>query len=199
MNNQLLGNSSHGLIFVISAPAGTGKTTLVNMLTHEFPAVVRSVSCTTRQPRPSEHEGKDYLFLSKEAFEAKIEQGDFLEHAQVFGDYYGTSQAFVKKQQALGKHVVLVIDTQGALQLQKQLKEAIFIFISPPSLVELKERLHKRKTENPQSIEERLAWARRELEMVSHYDYHIINDHLETAYTVLKSIFIAEEHKVRRK
>lgn len=198
MSNQLLGNQPQGLIFVISAPAGTGKTTLVQMLTREFHSVVRSVSCTTRAPRPGEHNGKDYFFLAKEAFEAKIKHGDFLEHAEVFGEYYGTSGEFVKAQQAKGKHVVLVIDTQGALQLKKKLKEAIFIFISPPSLKELEKRLHNRKTETPQLIEERLAWAARELELVHHYDYSVINDHLETAYTVLKSIFIAEEHKVRR-
>lgn len=198
MSNQLLGNTPHGLIFIISAPSGTGKTTLVHMLTKEFPSIVRSISCTTRNPRPGEHEGIDYFFIDKAAFKVKIDQGDFLEHAQVFGDDYGTSQEFVKSQQARGKHVVLVIDTQGALQLKKKLKDAIFIFISPPSLSELKERMNKRKTETPQLMEERLAWARHELEMVHHYDYHIINDHLETAYTVLKSIFIAEEHKVRR-
>ncbi|HEY5234842.1 MAG TPA: guanylate kinase [Rhabdochlamydiaceae bacterium] len=199
--SKLLGNLPQGLIFVISAPAGTGKTTLVNKLTDEFPCVVRNVSCTTRAPRPSEQEGKDYFFFDKKAFEDKIAKGDFLEHATVFGEYYGTSGEFIKKQTALGKHVVLVIDTQGALQLQKQFKgktPAIFIFISPPSLTELKERLLKRKTENTQLMEERLAWAKHELEMVHHYDYHIVNDHLDTAYNVLKSIFIAEEHKVRR-
>ena len=168
------------------------------MLKLEFHCAVRSISCTTRAPRPGEHDGKDYFFLTKEVFEAKITQGDFLEHAEVFGEYYGTSGEFVKAQQAKGKHVVLVIDTQGALQLKKKLKRAIFIFISPPSLKELDKRLHNRKTETPQLIEERLAWAARELELVHHYDYNVINDHLETAYTVLKSIFIAEEHKVRR-
>jgi guanylate kinase len=201
LSNQLLGNLPQGLIFVISAPAGTGKTTLVNRLTEEFPSVVRNVSCTTRAPRSGEHEGQDYFFLDQKAFEDKIARGGFIEHAKVFRDYYGTSGEFIKKQQAEGKHVVLVIDTQGALALQKYFKgkaPAIFIFISPPSLNELKERLKKRKTENPQSMEERLAWAKHELEMVHHYDYHIVNDHLDTAYAVLKSIFIAEEHKVRR-
>jgi guanylate kinase len=186
---------------VISAPAGTGKTTLVNRLTEEFPSVVRNVSCTTRAPRPGEHEGKDYFFLDQTAFKDKIARGGFIEHAKVFGDYYGTSGEFIKKQQAEGKHVVLVIDTQGALALQKHFKgktPPIFIFISPPSLHELKERLQKRNTENPRSMEERLAFAKNELEMVHHYDYHIVNDRLDTAYAVLKSIFIAEEHKVRR-
>lgn len=196
--SKLLGNLSQGLIFVISAPAGTGKTTLVDKLTREFPSVVRSVSCTTRAPRPSEQDGKDYFFFDKKTFEDKIAKGDFLEHATVFGEYYGTSDEFIKKQTALGKNVVLVIDTQGALQLQKKIKDAIFIFISPPTLSALKERLEKRQTENTQSMEERLSLAKHELEMVRHYDYNIVNDHLDTAYTVLKSIFIAEEHKVRR-
>jgi guanylate kinase len=196
--SKVLGHLPQGLIFVISAPAGTGKTTLVNKLTDEFPSVVRNVSCTTRAPRPGEQEGKDYFFFDKKAFEDKIAKDEFLEHATVFGEYYGTSGEFMKKQTAQGKHVVLVIDTQGALELQKKIKGAIFIFISPPSLAELKERLQKRKTENTQSMEARLKLAKHELEMVPHYDYHIVNDDLDTAYNVLKSIFIAEEHKVRR-
>ena len=195
--SKLLGNLPQGLIFVISAPAGTGKTTLVDKLTEEFPSVVRNISCTTRAPRPNEQDGKDYYFFDKKAFEDKIAKGDFLEHATVFGEYYGTSGEFIKKQTALGNNVVLVIDTQGALQLQKKIKDAIFIFISPPTLSALKERLQKRQTENTQSMEERLAFAKHELEMVNHYDYHIVNDSLDTAYNVLKSIFIAEEHKVR--
>lgn len=192
-----LGNLPHGLVFVVSAPAGTGKTTLVDMLTREFPSVVRSISCTTRAPRSGEQNKKDYFFLTKEEFDAKIQQGDFLEHAQVFGHDYGTSKEFVKTQTKAGKHVVLVIDTQGALLLKGKLP-AVFIFISPPSFNELKGRLNKRQTEQPESIEERLAWAHHELEKMHQYDYHIINDDLETAYTVLKSIFIAEEHKIRR-
>ena len=201
MNNQPLGNLPQGLIFVISAPAGTGKTTLVDKLTQEFPSVVRSISCTTRAPRPGEQDGRDYFFLDKKSFEAKIQKGDFLEHAKIFGHDYGTSKEFVQKKLQEGKHVVLVIDIQGALQLQKQLKgknSPVFIFISPPSLQELKERLHKRQTESTQSIEERLQTAKRELEMVHHYDYHIVNERLDIAYTVLKSILIAEEHKIRR-
>ncbi len=194
--SKVLGNLSHGLIFVVSAPAGTGKTTLVEMLTEEFSSIVRSVSYTTRSPRPGEENGKDYFFLTREAFEAKIQKNEFLEYAKVFGEYYGTSRAFVEKMQSQGKHVVLVIDTQGAMQLKEKIS-ATFIFITPPSLAILKERLMKRKTENKQLMEERLVWAGHELEMIDHYDYHIVNDNLEVAYTVLKSIFIAEEHRRR--
>src|SRR5689334_14980451 len=114
-----------GLIFVISAPAGTGKTTLVRMLIQEFSRVVESVSFTTRPPRPNEVARHDYHFISLEEFENKIEEGEFLEYAKVFGNFYGTSRKAVESEQAKGKHVILVIDTQGALQLMEKL-EAVF-------------------------------------------------------------------------
>jgi guanylate kinase len=189
-------SKGRGLLFVISAPAGTGKTTLVKMLTDEFPRVTRSVTCTTRKPRPGEINGQDYFFLTEEEFEKKLKTGDFLEHANVFGNHYGTSRSLVEKELKTGKHVILVIDTQGALQLKDKLN-AIFIFISPPSLEELKKRLYQRRTESPELIEKRILWARHELEMISHYDYHIINDDLSVAYKALKSILIAEEDRVR--
>jgi guanylate kinase len=197
MVQKLLGNLPKGFVFVLSAPAGTGKTTLVRMLSQEFPCVYESISCTTRHPRQREGDGKDYHFLSREKFEEKIRQGDFLEHAEVFGYHYGTSQAFVLKQQEMGKHVFLVIDTQGAMQLQKKQFAAVYIFLSPPSLEELKERLTKRQTESAEVIEKRLSWAKSEMAMVDNYDYHIINDSLNQAYMILRSIVIAEEHRVR--
>lgn len=196
---KLLGNSSKGLVFVLSAPAGTGKTTLVRMLSQEFSCIYESVSCTTRPPRSGEVEGEDYHFLSASAFKEKISQGDFLEYAEVFGYYYGTSRVLVEKQQNLGKHVFLVIDTQGALQLQSQKFVATTIFLSPPSVEELKERLLKRSTESLEVIEKRLSWAREELAVIDRYDYHIINEDLTQAYAVLRSIVIAEEHRVSKK
>jgi guanylate kinase len=189
-------NKKRGLLFVISAPAGTGKTTLVQMLTAEFPRVTRSVTCTTRKPRPGEKNGIDYFFLTEDEFQKKLKTGDFLEHANVFGNHYGTSRSLVEKELNAGKHVMLVIDTQGALQLKEKV-DAIFIFISPPSLEELKKRLYKRSTESAELIEKRVLWARHELEMISHYDYHIINDQLPVAFEALKSILIAEEDRVR--
>jgi guanylate kinase len=144
-------------------------------------------------------EGDDYHFLSAEGFKGKISQGDFLEYAEVFGYYYGTSKALVEKQQNLGKHVFLVIDTQGALQLQAQGFVATTIFLSPPSVQELKERLLKRSTESLEIIEKRLSWAKEELAVIDRYDYHIINDDLTQAYAVLRSIVIAEEHRVIKK
>ncbi len=198
MTEHLLGSLSKGLVFVLSAPAGTGKTTLVRMLRDEFPCVTESISCTTRAPRPAEAAGKDYHFLSKEAFERKIQEGDFLEYAQVFGSYYGTSKEYVIGQQAKGKHVMLVIDTQGAMQLKKQQFPAIFIFVSPPSLQELRERLLKRQADSMESVEQRLSWAEQEMALIPHYDYHIVNDDLQIAYGILRSILIAEEHKIGR-
>lgn len=183
-----------GLLFIVSAPAGTGKTTLVRMLLKEFPSVIESVSFTTRAPRAKEVSGKDYVFISQDEFEQKIEEGEFLEYAKVFGKYYGTSKKFVEEKQSQGKHVVLVIDTQGALQLKDKL-DAIFVFISPPSLKELKARLIKRKADTEASMETRLSWAEKEMALASKYDYHVVNDDLKVAYDVLRSILIAEEHK----
>jgi len=197
MTQKVLGNVSTGFVFVLSAPAGTGKTTLVRMLAQEFPCIYESISCTTRPPRPGEVDAKDYYFLSKEEFNDKIRKGDFLEYAEVFGYHYGTSQTHVLDQQKKGKHVFLVIDTQGAMQLRKKRFPAVYIFLSPPSLEELKERLIKRKTESAEAIEKRLSWAKAELEMIAHYDYHIVNDNLNNAYIVLRSIVIAEEHRVK--
>lgn len=197
MHGKLLGNLKEGLVFVLSAPAGTGKTTLVRMLKTEFPCVLESVSCTTRAPRHGEADGADYHFLTKKEFEERIKAGDFLEYAKVFDDYYGTSKAFVMREKEQGKHVFLVIDTQGAMQLKKKGFEATFIFLSPPSLQELRARLVKRKTESRESLEHRLSWAEKEMTLAPQYDYHIINENLNIAYEILRSIVIAEEHKNR--
>ena len=192
----VLGGLKKGLVFVISAPAGTGKTTLVRMLQKEFDCVDESISYTTRQPRPSEIAGRDYHFITVPEFEKRIGEGDFLEYAQVFGNYYGTSRKFVQEKQLKGNHVILVIDTQGAMQLMGFL-EAAFIFISPPSLEELQARLYTRKSETREVIEQRLSWAEKEMALAPRYDYHIVNDNLKTAYDVLRAIIIAEEHKNR--
>lgn len=196
MSTKILGGLKEGLVFVVSAPAGTGKTTLVRMLQKEFPCIVGSISYTTRNPRPGEQSGVDYFFVSEKEFKEKLKEGEFLEYATVFGHSYGTSRLFVETQQRLGKHVVLVIDTQGAIQLKGRF-EASFIFISPPSIQELRSRLYGRKTETDQVIEHRLSWAEKEMELARLYDYHIINENLEIAYEVLRSIIIAEEHRNR--
>jgi guanylate kinase len=192
--HKLLGGLKEGLIFVLSAPAGTGKTTLVRMLCDEFDCVQESVSFTTRSARANEVQGRDYFFISTAEFEKRIADNDFLEYAKVFGNYYGTSRSLVEQQIKMGKYVVLIIDTQGALQLMGRL-QAVFIFLIPPSMSELRRRLEDRKSDSPEVIEQRLSWAESEIAIANRYDYQIVNDHLKTAYEVLRSILIAEEHK----
>jgi guanylate kinase len=198
MKMKLLGGLDQGLVFVVSAPAGTGKTTLVRMLTDEFDCVVESVSYTTRKIRPNEIEGRDYHFISEEEFQKMASAGEFLESAQVFGNYYGTSQRAVHKWVKEGKHVVLVVDTQGAELLRPKLK-AVYIFIRPPNFEELKKRLHGRQSETHDSISTRLSWAEKEMEAAKGYDYQIVNENLKLTYEIFRSIFIAEEHRIRLK
>lgn len=185
-----------GRVFVVSAPAGTGKTTLVRMLTEEFSCIVENVSYTTRPIRSQEAEGRDYHFISSVEFAQKVKDQEFLEHASVFGYSYGTSKKDVEKQLAQGRHVVLVIDTQGAMELKKKMG-AVFIFIKPPNFEELEKRLCKRQSDSKEAIATRLAWANQEMLVAKHYDYLIVNENLETAYDVFRSIFIAEEHKLK--
>ncbi len=198
MHEQLVGALKKGIIFVISAPAGTGKTTLAQMLVDEFPSVTRSVSCTTRPRRANEIDGVDYHFLSKEAFAKKVEAREFLEHAEVFGNHYGTLKTHVEKKVNQGNHVLLIIDTQGALELQKRKYPAVYLFIQPPSMGELRVRLFNRKTEEKHHIEERLKQAEDELQCAMKYDYLITNDNLHRAFEILRSILISEEHKTER-
>lgn len=195
MTEKLLGNLKKGLAFIVSAPAGTGKTTLVNMLIKEFPCVVESISFTTRKCRPEEVPGVHYHFVTEEEFKRKIANNEFLEYVQLYGHYYGTAYHTLLELQQQGKHVILVIDTQGALQLKGKFP-AVFIFIKPPSLEKLRQRLTHRSTESAAVIEERLDWAKHEMKAAQEYDYCIVNDELTTSYQVLRSILIAEEHRV---
>ena len=191
---RLLGEGGEGLLFVVSAPAGTGKTTFVQRLVNEFSSLVASISYTTRQPREGEAPGVHYHFITVPEFEAKIAAADFLEYVKLYGTYYGTSLQWIREQQKKGKHVILVIDTQGALQLKDHFA-IVFIFIRPPSLESLRVRLSQRQTETAEMIEKRLTWAKIELEAAQQYDYQIINDDLDVAYEVFRSIFIAECHR----
>ena len=184
--------SSRGRLFVLSAPAGTGKTTLVSRLVKELPNLVQSISYTTRAPRHGEKDGVHYYFVTPEAFGARLAAGDFLEHVTLYGDSYGTSKSQVEALLAQGRGVILVIDTQGALKLKGKV-DAVFIFVSPPSMEELRERLEKRKSEGSKKIEERLAVAASEIEKREAYDYEIVNDHFDTAFQKLKQIVISEE------
>ena len=191
----MLSSTRKGIVFVVSAPAGTGKNTLVNRLLEEFPHIAESVSFTTRSPRPGEIDGKHYHFISQEQFDLRIAQKDFLEYVSLYGHSYGTSRSEVETLQKDGKHVMLVIDTQGALKL-KGVIDATYIFIVPPSMDALQQRLEARRTETPEAIQNRLSWAKKEMEAIDKYDYSLINDDMQTAYEALRSIVIAEEHRV---
>jgi guanylate kinase len=163
MPAPLIGNVERGLIFVLSAPAGTGKTTLVSMLTQEFSSVVASVSYTTRLPRPGEEEGVHYYFIDEAEFQQRQVAGEFLEHVKLYGNYYGTSKAWMENHLSKGRHVFLVIDTQGAMFLKDKM-DAVYIFVKPPSLEELGRRLLARQTEPREVVERRLLWAKQEME-----------------------------------
>lgn len=195
MSSKVLGNLKRGLVFILSGPTGTGKTTLMKMLNQEFPIVVQSISYTTRLPRPTETPGKDYHFVSLKEFQLMIEKDEFLEHVTLYDHHYGTSKKWVEERLKQGKHVIFVIDTQGGLQLKEQGYPATYIFLNPPSMDELRRRLSSRHTETNSMIDSRLEQVARELEQGKAYDYHITNDNLDVAYQVLKSIIIAVEHQ----
>lgn len=182
--------SSKGRLFVLSAPAGTGKTTLVNRLMEEVPRVVQSVSYTTRQPRPGEVEGIHYHFITKREFEERIAHGDFLEYVTLYGDYYGTALSEMEEKLKQGNRVFLVIDTQGAEKIRGKVS-ATYIFLSPPSLEILKERLVQRNTETKEKIAARLEVAKEELSKKDLYDVEIVNDQLEEAFQKLKTIVVS--------
>ncbi len=183
---------SRGNIYVVTAPSGAGKTTLVRALRATDHQVQLSVSFTTRSPRTGEVNGKDYNFVTREAFEAMIAAGSLLEHAEVFGNYYGTSQPWIESMLAQGQDILLEIDWQGAQQVRRLLPEAIGIFILPPSLTALEARLNGRGKDSAEVIARRLTAAKEEISHVDEFDYVIINDHFEEALRDLVSVVRAE-------
>jgi guanylate kinase len=187
-----------GIVYIISAPSGSGKTTLTNRLLSLVPGLEFSISYTTRKPRGSEQNGREYFFVTREEFEHMIAQGEFLEHANVFGDYYGTARRFLEQAWAKGKDLVLDIDVQGAGQVKQNMPEAVSIFILPPSREVLEKRLTSRsQAEHVTSTEiaRRLAEAAREIEKYPKYDYILINDQLEESIDQLRAIVLAERFK----
>jgi len=183
-------------IFVISAPSGSGKSTLVKRLLAADPGLIFSISYTTRQPRGQEKDGEDYHFVAREDFERMLGRGEFLEWAQVFGNYYGTHQGILEEAQAAGKDLVLDIDVQGARQLKGQIPEAVTVFILPPSRQILEQRLRARGEDREEVIERRLRDAAKEIENYKAYDYVLINRDLALSDAVLSAIVHAE--RVRR-
>ena len=190
---------SLGHLFVISAPSGAGKTTILRPILARIPAIGFSVSHTTRKPRPGEINGKDYFFVEVDQFFAMRQDGDFLEWAEVHGNYYGTSQRAVMTRLESGQDVILDIDVQGARQLQaRQDIAATFIFITPPSLAELERRLTGRQTETAETVALRLRNASQELQAASRYDYIVVNDDLEQAKAMLTAIILEKRAAARR-
>ncbi|MDD5773833.1 MAG: guanylate kinase [bacterium] len=184
-----------GMIIVISAPSGAGKTTLVELLRKDFPDIYRSVSCTTRSERKGEAHGKDYIFVSDEKFKKMVENNEFAEWAEVHGNMYGTPKAALEESLAKGKDVLLDIDVQGAEKIRELYPNALFIFIMPPSIETLRKRLLSRQTENKDSLEIRLKQAVNEMRYHSSYNYTIVNEDLKKAELELKSIIKKEKKK----
>ena len=177
-----------GSLFIVCAASGTGKTSLVKELLKADPGIKLSVSYTTRQPRPGDVDGREYHFISTQEFEDMLARGEFLESAQVHGNYYGTSQSWIAAQRDSGSDILLEIDWQGAAQVRKLIPDCVCIFILPPSLEALTARLNNRAQDHPEVIAKRLAAARAEISHFTEFDYVIINDKFDAAVRDLTTI-----------
>lgn len=187
-----------GFLLVISGPSGVGKGTVLHDLMNTQKNLVYSVSVTTRKQRPGEIEGVSYFFKSHDEFEKMIEEDKFLEYAKVHDNYYGTPKDFVEEKINEGKIVILEIDVQGALNVKKNTDNGVFIFLAPPSLSELKNRIVNRGTETTKDIKLRMHNAKKELSYINDYDYLVVNDHLNSAINLVNEIINAEKHRVFR-
>jgi guanylate kinase len=181
-----------GLIFIVSAPSGTGKTTLVKRVMEEVPGLRFSVSYTTRPPRAGEKEGEDYHFISPTVFQEMINRGEFLEWAEVLGSRYGTPRVDLKALAAEGVDLILDIDTQGAKKVREKVDSPVLIYILPPSVEDLEDRLVKRGLDSPERINFRMANAKRDMKESCRYHHVIVNDRLEEAAEKLKAIILSE-------
>lgn len=190
-----MSQATNGTLFIVSAPSGAGKTSLVSALIKQDSLIEVSVSHTTRPKRPGEQDGVNYNFVSIEQFKANIDTGDFLEHAEVFGNFYGTSQQWVTDKLEAGQDIILEIDWQGAQQVRKVLPNCVSIFILPPSLQALRERLSNRGQDSEEVIAGRMAEAQSESSHYCEYDYLIINDNFDLALQELHAVFLAQRQK----
>jgi guanylate kinase len=185
-------------VFIISAPSGSGKSTLVHQLLKTVPNLVFSISYTTRQPRPTETNGVDYIFISRKDFEERLSHGEFLEYAEVFGNYYGTNRETFESATHQGKDLVLDIDVQGARQLKVAIPQAISIFVLPPSRDVLEQRLRSRSQDSEEVIQRRLRGAAEEVQNYTQYDFVLINRDIEEASARLATIVKAERLRKAR-
>ena len=179
-------------VFIISAPSGSGKSTLVNVIRRTLPNLEFSISYTTREPRGAEKNGCEYFFITREQFEEMIRDDEFLERANVFGNYYGTAKRFLNKAAEDIKDLLLDIDVQGAQQIKAKLPDAVSVFILPPNRAELERRLRERSQDSEEVIQKRLKAAGREIENYWKYDYILVNDRLEDSVDTLNAILLSE-------
>ena len=186
-----------GLLFVISAPSGTGKTTVVEKLVQVTPDLALSRSYTSRGIRAGEHDGIDYNFISRAGFETMIREDAFLEWADVFGNLYGTSAADAERELAAGRDLVLVIDVQGARQVRLRCADTVNIFVLPPSFAVLEQRLRGRSKDSEESMQRRLRTARNEVAAVLEYDYVVVNDALDACVERMRAVVLAERARLR--
>lgn len=184
-----------GLLILISGPSGTGKGTVCDLLRKNHPEISYSISATTRQPRPGEQDGVNYYFYDKEKFRQMIDAGELLEWAEVYGNYYGTPKQKVLDRLNAGEDILLEIDTQGALNVMKAVPVGLFIFLLPPSLEELANRLKGRGTETEESLQRRLGAAVDEIKIAHNYRYVVVNDKVEAAEKAIAGIIEAEHHR----
>lgn len=185
-----------GLLLVVSGPAGAGKGTICGAFLKQHPEVHLSVSATTRAPRAMEQDGVHYYFLQKPQFEQMIAEGKLIEWAQFCDNYYGTPRAAVEEQLAAGHDVLLEIEVQGAMQVREQFPDAVFLFVLPPSMTELRNRLVGRGTETPEVVDKRMKRAEEEVRLAEQYDYFILNDTVEDAVKRFESVVQAEKIKI---
>jgi guanylate kinase len=187
-----------GNLFIVTAPSGAGKTSLVRALLAADANVQLSISYTTRPMRPGEVDGRDYHFVSREQFQQMLEQGEFLESAEVYENYYGTSQTWINRMMESGKDILLEIDWQGAAQVRRIFPAALGVFILPPSLQALQQRLQGRGQDSAEVIARRMEAAREDISHVGEFDYAIINDEFDVAVDDLRAVFRAERLKIDR-
>jgi guanylate kinase len=197
-NPEVASTTDRGMLIVVSSPSGGGKGTLIDRVLKTLPGVSYSVSYTTRAPRGSEQDGREYFFVDTAAFEQMIQRGDFLEWANVYGHLYGTSAAQVERERAAGRDIILEIDVQGAASIRQKIPDQVSVFILPPSFELLRERLVARGTDSPADLERRLRGAPSEVEQYKHFQYVILNDDINRASQQLASVIYAERARRER-